>query len=156
MSTATLENAPNTGGARFTKIYDKYGDHIITRDAHTELEWTAHVIDGYHHAEGFGNLLRRSTVEKVCRELTLGGHTDWRPPTLKEGLSIGIIDTCWPANERWFWTCTPCEQEPENKTWAFEFGNGNKSTTDRLSWLYVRAVRGQMRTDAAATPKAGE
>ncbi len=41
MSTATLENVPTTEGARFTKIYDKYGDHIITRDNHTELEWLA-------------------------------------------------------------------------------------------------------------------
>ncbi|MCH7235214.1 MAG: hypothetical protein L7A77_10845, partial [Xylella fastidiosa subsp. multiplex] len=23
-----------------------------------------------------------------------------------------------------FWTCTPCEQEPETKAWAFEFGTG--------------------------------
>ncbi|EWG13375.1 hypothetical protein P910_003386, partial [Xylella fastidiosa Mul-MD] len=41
MSTATLENVPTTEGARFTKIYDKWGDHIITRDNHTELEWLA-------------------------------------------------------------------------------------------------------------------
>ncbi|EWG13389.1 hypothetical protein P910_003375, partial [Xylella fastidiosa Mul-MD] len=46
MSTATLKNAPAPGGARFTKIYDKWGDHIITRDNHTELEWLAGFV-GY-------------------------------------------------------------------------------------------------------------
>ncbi|QJP49620.1 DUF1566 domain-containing protein [Xylella fastidiosa subsp. multiplex] len=155
MSTATLENAPTPGGARFTKIYDEHGDHIITRDEHKGLEWTAHALDS-RHAAGFGNMLSRSGAKKVCRELTLGGHTDWRVPEIEEAMSIGLVDTCWPANEKWFWTCTPCEQEPENKAWAFEFGTGNKRIEDRRSWLHVRAVRGQMRTDATATPKAGE
>ncbi|MDC6416647.1 hypothetical protein LOK85_12255 [Xylella fastidiosa subsp. multiplex] len=41
MSTATLENVPTTEGARFTKIYDEHGDHIITRDEATGLEWLA-------------------------------------------------------------------------------------------------------------------
>ncbi|MDD0959437.1 DUF1566 domain-containing protein, partial [Xylella fastidiosa subsp. multiplex] len=41
MSAATLENVPTTGGARFTKIYDEHGDHIITRDEATGLEWLA-------------------------------------------------------------------------------------------------------------------
>ncbi|NRP54188.1 hypothetical protein XFRB_02025 [Xylella fastidiosa] len=155
MSTAPLENAPTTGGARFTKIYDEHGKHIITRDAHTELEWTAHVIDG-RHAAGFGNLLRRSGAEKVCLELTLGGHKDWRLPELKEGLSIGLVDTCWPSNEKWLWTCTPCEQEPETKAWAFKFGTADTGIKERREWLHVRAVRGQMRTITTDTPKAGE
>ncbi|EGO82402.1 hypothetical protein XFEB_00734 [Xylella fastidiosa EB92.1] len=39
MSTAPLENAPTPGGARFTKIYDVYGNHIITCDSCMGIEW---------------------------------------------------------------------------------------------------------------------
>ncbi|AIC10128.1 DUF1566 domain-containing protein [Xylella fastidiosa] len=154
MITASFGYAPTPGGARFTKIYDEDGNHIITRDEHKGLEWTAHAFDG-RNAAGFTNMLSRSGAGKVCRELTLGGHTDWRVPEIEEAMSIGLVDTCWPANEKWFWTCTPCKKEPENKAWAFEFGTTEKIPKRRYLNLHVRAVRGQMRTDAIATPKAG-
>ncbi len=64
MSTATLENA-HPGGARFTKIYDEDGNHIITRDEHKGLEWTAHALDS-RHAAGFGNMLSRSGAKRFA------------------------------------------------------------------------------------------
>ncbi|KQH72791.1 hypothetical protein AOT81_11995 [Xylella fastidiosa] len=156
MGAATLENAPTPGGSRFTKIYNKYGHHIITRDAHMGLEWTAHAFEGYDGA-GYSNLSKNTGAEWACRVSDIGGHTDWRLPKLNEALSIGLVDTYWPSNyEGWLWTCTPCEKEPKTKAWAVKFGTTDIRIEERCECFHVRAVRGQMRTDATATPKAGE
>ncbi|HHW4678196.1 MAG TPA: Lcl domain-containing protein [Xylella sp.] len=37
----------------------------------------------------YTNELNNSEAEKACRELTLGGHTDWRLPTVNELLTLG-------------------------------------------------------------------
>ncbi len=41
MSTLRPRKRPHPRGARFTKIYDEHGNHIITRDEATGLEWLA-------------------------------------------------------------------------------------------------------------------
>lgn len=76
MSTAHLENAPTTGGARFIKIYDIYGNHIITRDANTELEWLAGFV-GIWANQG----TQYGDAAIICRQLTACGYDDWRVPT---------------------------------------------------------------------------
>ncbi|HHW4670245.1 MAG TPA: DUF1566 domain-containing protein, partial [Xylella fastidiosa subsp. multiplex] len=52
MSTLALENAPTPRGARFTKIYDEHGNHIITRDEATGLEWLAWNLDPSNNEYG--------------------------------------------------------------------------------------------------------
>ncbi len=92
MSTATLENAPTPGGARFTKINDIYGNHIITRDNHTELEWLAGFVGIWTNQDSCYGV-----AANVCRRLTVGGYEDWHVPTLKEALSAN------GADEFWYW-----------------------------------------------------
>ncbi|ALR04352.1 DUF1566 domain-containing protein [Xylella fastidiosa] len=154
MSTATLENAPTTGGARFTKIYDKYGKHIFTRDARTELEWTARAVAS-RDIKGYANRFGDSEAERACYEEYFEGYSGWRAPEIHEALSIGFLRDYWPTHFDWLWTCTPCAHDPENKAWAFRFGTSETALVNRYEKLHVRPVRGQMRTDATATPKAG-
>ncbi|ALR05831.1 DUF1566 domain-containing protein [Xylella fastidiosa] len=153
MSTATLENAPTPGGTRFTKIYDKNGKHIITRDANTELEWLA----------GFVGLLSNEyspdcAAAKECHQLTVGDYEDWHVPTLEEALSVIGADEFWYWGEsgHWIWTCTPADDHPREAAWVVKFGTNYSFTASRSVPYHVRPVRGRMRTDATATPKAGE
>ncbi|RWA36801.1 DUF1566 domain-containing protein [Xylella fastidiosa] len=151
MSTAPLENAPAPGGARFTKIYDKYGKHIITRDEKTRLEFAAQLIGPFSN-DPYGE------AEYECSRLTLGGYNDWGLPTREVALSAGPWNgyRYRAKSFHWIWTCTPYIQEPTEKAWAVRFGTTEKIPKRRYLNLHVRAVRGQMRTAATATPKAGE
>ncbi|WGZ33580.1 DUF1566 domain-containing protein [Xylella fastidiosa] len=153
MSTAPLENATTPGGARFTKIYDLYGNHIITRDAHTELEWLAGFVGIWTNQDScYGD------AANVCRQLTVGGYDDWHVPTLKEALSANGADEFWYWGDSgtWIWTCTPDIDERRGEAWVVKFGKDHAFKAPRTTPHCVRPVRGQMRTDITATPKAGE
>ncbi|AAF83301.1 hypothetical protein XFUD_02045 [Xylella fastidiosa] len=153
MSTAPLENAPTIVGARFTKIYDKYGKHIITRDEHTELEWQPHVMARCTNFIGIF-----CGPARLCRESRVGGYTDWRAPTREEALSVAPMNAYWYWDEEcpWVWTSTPDDEAPEKMAWVVKFGSIHPVKELRSNRHHVRAVRGQMRTDITATPKAGE
>ncbi|KXB17742.1 DUF1566 domain-containing protein [Xylella fastidiosa] len=152
MSTAPPENAPTPRGARFTKIYDKWGDHIITRDNHTELEWLAGLV-GIVSNEYSPDC----AAAKECHQLTVGDYEDWRVPTLEEALSVIGADEFWYWGESgpWIWTCTPDNDDPMGVAWVVKFGKDHAFKSPRTTPHCVRPVRGQMRTDITATAKAG-
>ncbi|MCH7235125.1 MAG: DUF1566 domain-containing protein, partial [Xylella fastidiosa subsp. multiplex] len=79
MSTLALENAPTPRGARFTKIYDEHGNHIITRDEHTGLEWLYGYVGPSSNEYG-----PDCAAAKECHQTTVGGYDDWRVPNLEE------------------------------------------------------------------------
>ncbi|MGY0342357.1 DUF1566 domain-containing protein [Xylella fastidiosa] len=139
MSTAPLENAPNTIFAlewgRYTQIRDETGKHIITQDERTGMQWTAETLGEFDYYE----------AEEVCRNSRIGGYDDWRRPTDEELLAVtrGIA----------VWTCTPSENTRIGSAWVG--GMGCLSTEDTDDKFSVIAVRGPVRTDATATPKAG-
>ncbi|AAO28983.1 DUF1566 domain-containing protein [Xylella fastidiosa subsp. fastidiosa] len=153
MSTAPLENAPTPEGVRFTKIYDEHGKHIITRDEHKGLEWLAGYVGPSSNEYG-----PDCVAVKECCQLKIGGYDDWRVPELKELKTIGLLEGYWYWGDSGLllWTCTPCEQEPKERATVFKFGVHYSFVASRSDKYPVRAVRGQMRTDAIATPKAGE
>ncbi|HHW4669495.1 MAG TPA: Lcl C-terminal domain-containing protein [Xylella fastidiosa subsp. multiplex] len=152
MSTATLENVPTTEGARFTKIYDEHGKHIITCDAHTGLEWLAWNLNPSTNEYG-----PDCDAAKECHRLDIGAYNDWRVPTLEEALSANRAAAYlrWELGP-WIWTCTPDNDDPRGAAWVVKFRTDYSFAASRAVPHHVRAVRGQMRTAATATPKAGE
>ena len=84
-----------------------------------------------------------------CRSLTLGGHTDWRLPTIKELLSIVDYTRVSPATfkafdyieeESFYWSSTPLA-DADDEFWGVNFKRGESSRAAEYYDRYVRCVR---------------
>ncbi len=132
--------------ARFTKITDADGVHIITRDETTELEWQAGFFDErYTHEE----------AEKVARKCRIGGHKDWRVPGPHETSTTVDYSRCNPAINTEFFPGTPseaflasgvpCAFNPSVYVWVQYFHNGGSDVHSRSIRFRLRLVRGPVR-----------
>jgi hypothetical protein len=113
--------------------------HEIVRDSVTGLEW---------QAVAFDKKMTWKEAEKACRDLRLGGHSDWRLPTRVELLTLvddtrfnPAIDTdAFPNTPSdWFWTSTPYAPNPTDYAWVVDFGGGGSLNVNRGSYNRVRA-----------------
>ena len=117
-------------------------NHAMVKDTTTGLIWAAAPIEVKTWAE----------AEAACKALRLGGHKDWRMPTIKELISIvdygkrePAIDTKafrMKAGETWhrFWSSSPVVGWPEG-AWGVLFRNGVVSLGHRRGSGFVRPVR---------------
>lgn len=110
----------------------------IVKDPSTNLMWedTKHVLNGVSYYE----------ADTYCKSLTLGGHNDWRIPTLRELLSIVDYKRYEPAiikefnhldEDRLYWSSTQYGQR-NTEFWGIVFDDGD---TDNASAVYDRRVR---------------
>jgi hypothetical protein len=133
-------------GARFTNLDTNgrptTGEHVTVRDNRTGLEWTAAPIEGgkgYEHAAAM----------KACATLTLGGHKDWRAPTIQELLSIIDYGRKDPAVDPehfkgpygWTWTSTPYAGNPSGAAWLVYLLDGYSLWFLHGLDFHARAVR---------------
>lgn len=92
-----------------------------------------------------------ATAQQLCAELRLGGHADWRLPTVEQLFALADRACSEPAidavafpgtRQDWYWSCTGTAFAPP-KIWIVSFGNGLASYTATDDYLggYVRAVR---------------
>lgn len=113
----------------------------VVSDPRSGLQWSDTLGD---------SRLTFAQAEKACADLRLGGHADWRLPTVEE--LAGLIDysRCEPAIDTalfpdtktsWYWTASPVASHPDF-AWIvyFNYGDVNDYHRDYLAW--VRAVRG--------------
>jgi hypothetical protein len=121
-----------------SQSYTNLGDGVI-KDNVTGLEWQqATAPNTYTWQQAFN----------YCDALSLGGHSDWRLPTIKELSSIIHFGRNNPAIETIFFTPSPydylsstaCAYDT-NLAWYISFANGYVYSTSKSSSRHVRAVR---------------
>lgn len=141
--------------ARFEKIHDADGVHILTRDNATGLEW---------QAMPFPENMTLDKAIAACAALSLGGHSDFRVPSIDELESIRdrsrfdpAIDTdAFPGcPSAWFWSDTPHAYTPSGFAWVVHFYLGYSDLDHRGDGGRVRAVRGASRQLSASFPAEG-
>lgn len=141
--------------ARFEKIHDAGGVHIITRDNATGLEW---------QATPFPERMTLDDATAVCSALSLGGHSDFRVPSIDEletirdrsrfdpAIDIDAFPGCPSA---WFWSSTLHAYAPSEFAWVVLFYHGHSYHDHRDNDHRVRAVRGASRQLSASLPAGG-
>ena len=116
------------------------GDGTIT-DNHTNLMWQK-------EDDGEKRKLRES--EAYCKTLTLGGHRDWRLPTINE---LNLVGCYWkkifpnPKDDDPYWSSTvlknPYSKASEDQKYAAKvmFSSGEVNQYFIIYCYYTRAVR---------------
>lgn len=87
-------------------------------------------------------------AEKLCRELRLGKHDDWRIPTIKELHSIidykkydpAILDGFSIGESSYYWSSTQYMGDPD-KVWGIDFKDGTLDPNGKAYDRRVRCVR---------------
>ncbi|MFI3302888.1 MAG: DUF1566 domain-containing protein [Rikenellaceae bacterium] len=57
-------------------------------------------------------------AKEYCEKLELGGHSDWRMPTLKELFSISNFETGWPYLDTKFFSLSSDQISKDEQYWA--------------------------------------
>ena len=114
----------------------------MVRDTRTHLMWE----DVPHVKEV---KITQPRAKTYCSELKLGGHNDWRLPTIKELLSIVDYTRISPAtfkvfsyieDESFYWSSTPVA-DADDEYWGVNFKRGESSRASEYYDRYVRCVR---------------
>ena len=121
------------------------GDTVLDRT--TGLMWSRENVPG-------GSMNWKAAAE-ACNVLKLGGHSDWRLPTIRELLTLvdyerhdPAIDTeAFKCESAYYWTSTPAASSPVGYAWIVGFGTGNASWVVQDYVLHVRAVRASQSLD---------
>ncbi len=133
-------------------------DSVPINDATASTGGYADNGDGTVTNETTGLMWQKETPEKktwkqalaYCEGLTLGGHTSWRLPTIKELFSLAdysrynpAINTTYFPNtvSSYYWSSTT-DANGTDYAWGVHFDNGYDFPNTKGSSLYVRAVRG--------------
>ena len=119
-----------------------FAEANMVKDPQTGLLWedTPHVREVK---------ITHPKAKLYCKELKLGGYTDWRLPTIKELLSIVDYTRVSPATykafdyieeESFYWTGTPIA-DSDDEFWGVNFKRGESSRAAEYYDRYVRCVR---------------
>lgn len=136
--------------ARFADDGDGDGDGTV-KDTCTGLEWQKETADvSGNGAVGDEDRLDWHGALGYCDALELGGHDDWRLPTVRELQSIvdygrlgPAIDPAFLAQSDWYWSSTTYLLELDH-AWYVRFWDGYVFVDRNAgkSWAaFVRAVR---------------
>ncbi len=110
-------------------------------DGYTGLTWQDNpaVVD---------NLVTYKKAYLYCQELTLGGHTDWRVPTITELLTLVSYNKYKPAliggfnyvEDNFYWSSTSFKGD-STKNWGVDFRDGASEPNGISYDRRVRCVR---------------
>ncbi|RLA69321.1 MAG: DUF1566 domain-containing protein [Epsilonproteobacteria bacterium] len=93
-------------------------------------------------------------AEKLCKELRLGKHNDWRIPTIRELLSIidykkydpAILDGFSVDDASYYWSSTQYMGDPD-KVWGIDFKDGAADANGKAYDRRIRCVRATTSSD---------
>ncbi len=119
-----------------------FAEATMVKDTRTGLMWedTPHVKEVK---------ITHPKAKLYCKELKLGGYTDWRLPTIKELLSIVDYSRVSPATFKafdyiekvsFYWSSTPIA-DSDDEYWGVNFKRGASSRASEYYDRYVRCVR---------------
>jgi hypothetical protein len=119
----------------------------------TQFEWDEEVVTDAATGLGWqrGHLEAATWLDSLagCEALVLGGHDDWRLPTLKELQTLVDERRLQPSTDvvafpdtpsEWFWSSTPSELPPD-EAWATSFTDGYASIPAFAEQHLGRCVR---------------
>ncbi len=121
--------------------YTYNGDGTVT-DNVTGLMWQQSYYEYVMSEDG---------AARYCTSLSLGGHSDWRLPTVLDLLTIVDYSGVSPATNATFFPYTETTEpywainvyeSDESFSWAVGFDAGEASNHDSMVELYARCVRG--------------
>lgn len=129
-------------GPRFAAL-----DDTAVIDRTTSLMWSRENVPG--------GTMNWAAAKEACAKLILGGHTDWRLPTIRELLTLvdyerhdPAIDTdAFKCESAYYWTSTPLHSSPGVYAWVVNFGGGDAGWGDQDDGARVRAVRASQSLD---------
>lgn len=130
-------------------------DPRITHDADTGLDWQTIPFD---------KRMTWAEAEAACKALRLGGHDDWRLPTIEELESIRDRSRIFPAIDpvafpgtpnAFLWSSTGYVGDNKYYAWVVDFSYGSSFIYGRNSSSRVRAVRGPARQSSASLAAVG-
>jgi hypothetical protein len=121
------------------------GDTVLDRT--TGLLWSRENVSG--------GSMNWKAAQEACKKLQLGGHSDWRLPTIRELLTLvdyerhdPAIDTeAFKCESAYYWTSTPTASSPGDYAWVVGFSYGNAYWGFQDGSLHVRAVRASQSLD---------
>ncbi len=128
--------------------YTDNNDGTVT-DAGTGLMWQQATAD----TDGDGDIdesdkLTWTGALSYCENLTLGGHSDWRLPDIKELVSLidynrsaPVIDPVFSCKSSYYWSATTFAYYT-NFAWDVDFGYTSQDWHYKSNSNYVRCVRG--------------
>ena len=115
--------------------FEDLGNGII-RDTRTGLEW---------QAEPFGPATWPKQMDAASK-LNLGGHTDWRLPTIEELVTLIDFSRCNPASKfpgqrpEWFWSSSS-RVAYTSYAWRVDFNVGYVDNDGKAYGGHARCVR---------------
>jgi hypothetical protein len=119
--------------------YEDSGDGTVA-DHKTDLTWQK-TDDGVQRNWADGGA--------YCRALELGGHGDWRLPSIEalwtimdSSRLVPATDSVFDCQSEWYWASTTLTRYPDY-AWRVHFGNGMANHEYKPDYYhYVRCVRG--------------
>lgn len=116
----------------------EYQDAVY--DKLTGLEWTKSNVGE--------KPLKWADAKAAAEAVRIGGHTDWRLPTVRELLTLvdyerhnPAINPVFKCDSAWYWTSTVAASSPSGCAWLVNFSHGSSSWASRSDGYPVRAVR---------------
>jgi hypothetical protein len=138
------------GHGRFAKLSDDY-DRVLPDSADTWQQVSDRETGLIWMADALDERMSWSAASKAAAAQRLGGHSDWRLPTIKELLSIVDYDRHDPAintnffrmpgGSRWCWSSTPGASAPSYFAWGVSFDVGGSDYGGQGGTALVRPVR---------------
>jgi len=123
------------------------GDGTVT-DRHTRLMWPKGMNYQADNARRADRQLVGNLIANVA-EMNMGGHTDWRLPTIHELLSLGRFDD-WdasfpyevlePDNNAYYFSSTLRRNDP-SYPWSVQFQSGGSNRVVLANSGYILPVR---------------